>query len=65
MAGIYFNCRLNKIAQNSFKVLTILSNYFSFTLQHVSGPVSLRLYKAIGLKYWLIIALNYNLIAYV
>ena len=35
--------------QNSFKVLTILSNHFSITVYCVCVSVSLRLCEAIGL----------------
>ena len=39
--------------RNFFKVSTILRNYFSGTVYRVCGTVSLRLYKAIILPFWL------------
>ena len=42
--------------RNSFKALTIPSNYFYVTAYRVCDPVSLRMYKSIGLKSWIITA---------
>ena len=55
----------NKIAQNSFKVSTIVINSFSVTVYHDCGHVTLRIYKAIGFPYWLINISNWKSLAFV
>ena len=63
MVGLYFNCRPNKIVRIYFKVSAILSNYFSITIYRFCGHVSLRLWKAVGLPYWIITVTNCNSLA--